>query len=109
MNDTAVWLLILGMGIITYALRLSFIFLLHRVAVPPLVTEALRYVPPAVLSAIILPELFRTDVPTLLPFLNIRLVAGLVAILVAWRTRNAILTIGAGMIVLWILQGTAVR
>ncbi len=104
MNETALWLLILGMGLITYALRLSLIVLLHRVAVPPLVTEALRYVPPAVLSAIILPELFHPDVPNLLPFVNIRLIAGLVAIFVAWRTRNAILTIGVGMASLWVLQ-----
>ncbi len=104
MNEPTLWLLIILMGLITYALRLSFIMLLHRVSVPPLVTQALRYAPPAVLSAIILPELFRPDVPLLLPLVNIRLIAGLIAILVAWRTRNALITIAIGMAVLWLLQ-----
>ncbi len=104
MSEPTLWLLIILMGVITYSLRLSMILLLHRLVVPPLVTQALRYVPPAVLSAIILPELFRPDVPQLFPLLNIRLVAGIVAILVAWRTRNALLTIGVGMGVLWVLQ-----
>ncbi len=104
MSEPTLWLLIVLMGVITYALRLSMILLLHRLVVPPLVTQALRYVPPAVLSAIILPELFQPGVPQILPLLNIRLIAGLVAILVAWRTRNALLTIGVGMGVLWILQ-----
>ncbi len=104
MSEPTLWLLIILMGVITYALRLSLILLLHRVVVPPLVTQALRYVPPAVLSAIILPELFHPGAPLLLPLVNIRLVAGVVAILVAWRTRNALLTIGMGMVVLWVLQ-----
>ncbi len=104
MSEPTLWLLIILMGVITYALRLSMILLLHRLVVPPLVTQALRYVPPAVLSAIILPELFHPGVPQILPLLNIRLVAGLVAIFVAWRTRNALLTIGVGMGVLWVLQ-----
>jgi branched-subunit amino acid transport protein len=35
---------------------------------------------------------------------NARLVAGVLAILVAWRTRNIFLTILVGMGVLWLLQ-----
>ncbi|MCA9949547.1 MAG: AzlD domain-containing protein [Anaerolineales bacterium] len=35
---------------------------------------------------------------------NGRLLAGLVAIIVAWKTKNVLLTIIVGMIVLWLLQ-----
>jgi len=35
---------------------------------------------------------------------NERLLAGLLAILVAWRTRNVLLAVAAGMIALWLLQ-----
>jgi len=35
------------------------------------------------------------------------LLAGLVAVLVAWRTRNVLLTVGVGMGVLWVLQWLA--
>jgi branched-subunit amino acid transport protein len=36
--------------------------------------------------------------------MNARLIAGVIAMVVAWRTKNTLLTIAAGMIALWILQ-----
>jgi branched-subunit amino acid transport protein len=63
----------------------------------------LRFVPPAVLSAIILPDLLRPDGVWALSFGNVRLLAGILAALVAWRTKNALLTIGVGMAAFWIL------
>lgn len=91
-------------GLVTFAIRLSFIALLGRVEVPPLLTRALRFVPAAVLSAIIVPELVvREGAPDLSP-LNPRLLAGLLAALVAWRTRSVVVTIAAGMVALWVLQ-----
>ena len=100
----SLWLSILAMGVITFALRLSLIALLDRFEVPPLVTRALRFVPPAVLSAIILPELIQPDGKFNLSLGNARLLAGLIAVVVAWRTRNVLLTIGVGMLALWVLQ-----
>ncbi len=84
------------MGLITYALRLSMILLLGRIEIPVLLRRALRFVPPAVLSAIILPELVRPG--------GARLAAGVLASIVAWRTRNTFLTVAAGLVTLWILQ-----
>jgi branched-subunit amino acid transport protein len=98
------WLSILGMGMVTYAIRLSFILLLERVEIPWRVRQALRFVPPAVLSAIIFPELLRPHGALDLSLGNVRLLAGLLAALVAWRTRNVLLTIALGMGALWILQ-----
>ena len=98
------WLIIIGMGIITYAIRLSLIVLLGRVGVPVIVQRALRFVPPAVLSAIIFPELLRPGGTLDISPGNARLIAGVVAALVAWRTKNVILTIAVGMAALWILQ-----
>ncbi len=59
--------------------------------------RALRYVPPAVLAALALPELVLVERSLLLSPANPRLLAGLLAAIVAWRTRNLWLTIGAGM------------
>ena len=70
----------------------------------PLISRGLRFVPPAVLSAIILPELVQPAGQLNLSLGNVRLLAGLLAMLVAWRTRNVLLTVGAGMVGLWILQ-----
>jgi branched-subunit amino acid transport protein len=98
------WLTIIAMGVVTYALRLSLIALLGRFEVPPLVSRGLRFVPPAVLSAIFVPELLQPGGKLNLSLGNARLLAGLLAMLVAWRTRNVLLTVGVGMLALWILQ-----
>ena len=66
--------------------------------------KALHYVPPAVLSAIIFPELIYPSGHLDLTLGNTRLLAGIIATLVAWYTRNTLLTILAGMAALVILQ-----
>ena len=98
------WIVMILMGAVTYGLRLSLIALMGRFEVPPLVSRGLRFVPPAVLSAIILPQLVTPTGTLNLSLGNLRLVAGGLAILVAWRTRNVLLTVGAGMAGLWLLQ-----
>lgn len=98
------WLTLLFMGLVTYALRLSMIVLLEKWEIPPLVQRGLRFVPPAVLSAIIFPEMFRPNGTLDLSLGNARLIAGLLAALVAWRTKNVLLTIVVGMGALWIMQ-----
>jgi branched-subunit amino acid transport protein len=99
-----VWLVIVGMGLVTFAIRLSLIILLGRVEVPRLVTRALHFVPPAVLSAIIFPELLRPAGQLDLSLGNARLLAGALATVVAWRTKNVLLTIAVGMATLWVLN-----
>ena len=104
------WLIVLAMGLVTFAIRLVPILALERFPIPPRLRQALRFVPPAVLSAIIFPELLRPhNGPLDISFGNLRLLAGLLAILVAWRTRNVLLTIAAGMGALWILQAIFVN
>ena len=98
------WLTIILAGILTYAIRLSFIVLQDRIRMPDLIQRALRFVPPAVFTAIFLPELFLIDGGLNLTPGNARLLSGLFAIVVAWRTKNVMLTIVVGMLALWILQ-----
>jgi branched-subunit amino acid transport protein len=91
-------------GLLTFGIRLSFIALLGKVPLPSVLVRALRFVPPAVLSAIIFPELvLRDGAPDLNPA-SPRLVAGVLAAVVAWRTRNVLLTIAVGMAALWTAQ-----
>jgi len=97
------WLTIAAMSLVTYAMRLSMIALAGRVTLPALVQRGLRFVPPAVLSAIILPEVLCPAGVLDLSLSNVRLLAGLLAALVAWRSRNALLTIAVGMAAFWTL------
>ena len=98
------WLIILGMGLVTYAVRLSVIPLYGRGDVPPAVRRALRFVPPAVLTALVTPALIRPEGTVNLRVTNLHLLAGSVAALVAWKTRSTLLTITVGMAMLWVLR-----
>ena len=98
------WLVMLLGGLITFLIRFSFIFLFGKFHMSEVVRRALHYVPPAVLSALVFPELFLHDGMLDLSFSNIRLLAGLVAIIVAWYSKNTLLTIVVGMLVLVLLQ-----
>jgi branched-subunit amino acid transport protein len=98
------WITIIAAGLLTYAIRLSSIMSYGRFAMPNLVERALRFVPVAVLTALFFPELAYIQEELLLSFRNPRLLAGLLAIVVAWRTKNVMYTIVIGMLALWILQ-----
>lgn len=106
-SPAEIWLAIVAAGLCTYALRLSFILLLGRVdTVPPRLVGVLRYVPAAVLAALVAPAILSLSVtPTpAFQFELPKLVAGTVAIVVAWRTESVLATIGVGMVVLWLVQ-----
>jgi len=99
-----IWLVMIIIGLLTFATRLSFIALLERINLPVSFQRALRFVPIAALSAIIAPELgYYNNVLALSPT-NPRLLAGIVATVVAWRTKSVIWTIVAGMVVFWLLK-----
>lgn len=101
------WLILLGMVAVTYSVRLSVIALIGQRDLPERLHRALRYVPPAALTAIIAPELLMPAGSLDVSLGNERLLAGLLAILVAWRSRSMLLAIGVGMAALWVLLALA--
>jgi len=98
------WLTMLILGFLTFGIRLSFIVVPDRWQTPPILQRGLRFVPIAVLAAIIVPELVMPGGTLNFSSTNLRLLAGIVAMLVAWKTKNIVWTIVAGMGVLLILQ-----
>ena len=104
MSTLSLWIAVVGAGAVTFALRLSFIALLGRIEIPLLLSRALRFVPAAVFTAVVVPLLFYVDGALEIYFGNERLLAGMAAILIAWRTRSVPLTLLGGMATLWALQ-----
>ncbi len=98
-----IWLVIISIGVLTFLERVSFIALAGRYQLPGSVRQALKYVPMAALSAIALPSLLYQSGEFVSPT-NPRIVSAVLASWVAWRTRNAILTLISGMVALWLLQ-----
>lgn len=92
-----VWLTIIISGLLTFGIRLSFIYLAGRVTMPEWFMQALRFVPAAVLSAIIVPETLTWQGTTSLDWRNPQLWAAAVAILVGLRVKNVLAIIGVGM------------
>lgn len=97
------WLLITIIGALTLAERLSFVLLVGQRDMPVWATKALRYVPATALTALALPAIMLTDNTVDLSF-NPKILAGIIAILVAWRTKNVLMTISAGMATFWIMR-----
>lgn len=105
MDTATIWFCILAIGAGTFALRFSFIELAGRIALPVSMTRALRFLPPAVLSAIIVPAVLRHGPASDLYFGidNPRLAAAVVAALVAWLTKSVVATLATGMATLWLI------
>ena len=104
-RELTIWLLIFAVGAITYTARLSFIVLFARRDMPPLLAEALKHVPVAMLTAIVVPAVvFLSPGELRIDPGNAKLIAALVAGAVAWWTRSAVTTIVVGMCALWLLR-----
>ena len=98
------WLAIVAVGAVTFLLRASFIVFADPQRFPHFFRQALTFVPPAVLAAIVVPGLLLVNGVLDLSAANPRWIAGLLAILVATRARSVLPAIVSGMAVLWLLQ-----
>jgi branched-subunit amino acid transport protein len=90
-------------GALNYLSRLSFIAFFSRREMPPLLARALRFVPPAMLAALLVPMILT---PTLggADETLARVIAAVLAGVIAWFSRSEMITIGAGMAALWALK-----
>ena len=105
MTNGYIWLTMAGMGAVSFITRLLPIVLLEKLRLNGAWQRALRFVPPAVFAAIIVPELTAGGQAMLSAAGVVRLSAAMLAAVVAWRTRSVLLTIITGMAALWLLRG----
>jgi branched-subunit amino acid transport protein len=95
--------MIAGMALATFLIRYPVLWLVGRYRLPDSWRRALRFVPPAVLSALVTPALLFPTGPTFgSPIANPYLIAGVTAAVVAWKKRSLLLTLAVGMSVFWI-------
>ena len=98
-------LLIGGMAIATFCIRYIMFGASSRIVLPPALLNALRYVPPVVLTAIVVPEVLLSDGTVDISYLNARLVGAIAAAMVGGLTQNLLLTIVLGMATFFGWQG----
>ena len=104
MSSGQILLVFVTIGVATYAIRSSFFLLSGRLELPKFIKDGLQYIPAAVLTALVVPALVQYGGLVQLSWQNPRLVAGLLAVGVAYKTRNVLLTLVVGMVILWVLQ-----
>ncbi|GAB4463886.1 MAG: hypothetical protein Kow00120_30170 [Anaerolineae bacterium] len=91
--------LAIGMALVTFAVRYPLLAFTGRVSLPARVVRALRFVPVAVLSALVAPAMFMPAGAPDISLTNAYLVSGLVTVAIAWWKKNLLLTIVLGMAV----------
>jgi branched-subunit amino acid transport protein len=102
-SPASMWILLAVIAAGTWGIRVSFIALFGRIeTIPGWVLRILKLIPASVLAALVAPAL--THGTGEFDLGTARLFAGVLAGLVAWRTKNVLATIAIGMGTLWILQ-----
>ena len=98
MDQKVILLTILGMAVVTYLPRLLPVYFLSSRSLPPLVVDWLRYVPVAVLAAMLFPSLLVQGDQVILATNNIFLYAAFPTLLVAWKTRSLFGSVVVGVV-----------
>ncbi len=104
MSPFEIWLVIIGLTLITLLMRSSFLMLGDHFPLPERVQHGLRYAPVCALIALVTPELFLTQGVFNLSIANPKLIAGLAAAVVTSTTRSMIAAMAVGMLVFTVLR-----
>ena len=104
MADWEIWVTIGVLLLATAATRSSFWLIGHHITIPRRVHEMLRYAPACALAAIIAPDLLLIDGHVQFALANLKLLAGVIAIVFYVLWRNMLQTIVFGMLVFTVLR-----
>lgn len=97
MDDSLVFLTIVGMGAVTYLPRLLPMLLLSGRNLAPWITRWLSFVPATVLAALLAPGLVCPEGKLALEFDNLFLLAAVPTFFVTWRFKSFFGTVATGM------------
>ncbi len=105
MSPTAqFWLMTVVLALGTWLMRALPIMLHGHVAHPPWLERLLKHVPVAALTALVVPGALYLHQGDQYSFAPARMVAAVVALVVALRTKNIFVTLVVGMAALWLAQ-----
>ncbi|HWR43007.1 AzlD domain-containing protein [Sporomusa sp.] len=97
-------LIIVGMAAVTFFTRFGAVALLKKTGLPTWFERWLKHLPTAVLTALIVPSLILPQGRVDFSLNNHYLLAGILAAVVAYTFRNAILTMGLGLMAILSLR-----
>lgn len=101
---TEILLIIIGMSIVTQLPRIIPLVVLSKLNLPPLLLKWLKYIPAAVLAALLFPAVLMPDGVFLLSLNNKTLLASIPCIAVAVKTKSLFLTVIVGIGAMFLFQ-----
>lgn len=96
--------LIIGIAVLTFFTRFGFALILKKTKISEKWNKWMAYIPIAVFTTIIVPSLLAPNEELELSIQNEYLIAGIVALLMAYKTKNLAGTVIIGISIIYILR-----
>lgn len=104
MSDSFLLILFAGMGLVTYIPRCFPLYYLSKKKLPPWFIEWLNFIPAALLSALLLPELITSGDPRRMDLTRPELIVALPTLIFAIVTKSLGGTVIVGMFLFWCIE-----
>lgn len=101
---TTEWILILGMAFVTFSIRYVLLALASRIELPELLKESLKFIAPAVLTAITVPAVLMPSGEMAVSLRNPYLISAGLAVVAGILSKNVLITIVVGLSGFFIYQ-----
>lgn len=99
-----IYLIIIGMALVTYLPRMLPLVVLNKMELPPLLIRWLRLIPPAVLAALTAQSIFVRQTGVSFSWRNIYLLAAIPCFIIAFKSRSLMWTVAVGLISVIVLN-----
>ena len=103
LNDMKIWILVVGMAIVTYVPRMIPLLIFSKKNLPPWLESWLKYIPVGIFSALVFPAIFIREQMFSVTINNIELISSILVFAIAFKTRSLGLSVIVGIISFWIL------
>jgi len=98
-----IWVIMIITGFLNFAMRISMFSGLFKGEITPSLRSILRFVPIAVLSAVIAAAVFIDTADSAISLHIPKVLAATIAAIIAWFTQSVIATITVGLAAIWII------
>ena len=103
LTDMKIWILIVGMAIVTYVPRMIPLLMFSKKNLPSWLESWLKYIPVGIFSALVFPDIFIRNQMFSMTINNIELISSILVFAIAFKTRSLGLSVIVGIISYWVL------
>lgn len=103
LHNMKIWILIIGMGMVTYLPRMIPLLLFSKKNLPLWLESYLKYIPVGIFSALVFPAIFIRNQMFSITINNIEFISSIFVFAIAFKTRSLGISVMVGIISYWIL------